>query len=264
MQSVRVMTYNVHSCRGSDRRLSPERIARVIQKSAPDIVALQELDVKQTRSGGLDQAEYLAGVLGMRLHFVAARACHGGHYGNAILSRFPSETVRSGALPQLNDACEPRAVQWVRVEAPWGELDIFNVHLGLERGERRLQTNLLLGDEWLGHATRDPRAVVCGDLNAGPGSYVYRHLARHLQDAQRRPVRRFLGKPRPRATFPALFPLVRIDHVFLGKGLIARHSEVPSSLLSRVASDHRPLVVDLELATANRDDTAASLTSDEH
>ena len=65
----RILTYNVHRCVGVDGRLSPERVAEVIAAADPDIVALQEVDVRRARTGGIDQAEVLARELGMQMHF---------------------------------------------------------------------------------------------------------------------------------------------------------------------------------------------------
>lgn len=230
------MTYNVHSCRGSDRRLLPNRVLSVLESGAPDLVALQELDVGQSRSDALDQAAFLAEGLGMEFHFVAARACHGGHYGNAILARIPILEYRSAALPQLNDACEPRVIQRVRLDAPFGPVDMFNVHFGLSRQERRLQVETLLSSEWLGDPSLGRRLLVCGDFNATPSSFVYKRLAAVLRDVQTK---------RARPTFPALLPMIRIDHIFIGPGLSLQASGVLASPLSRVASDHRPLIADL-------------------
>lgn len=233
VESLRVMTYNVHSCRGSDRRLMPERILSVIRSAAPDIVALQELDVGQSRSRALDQAAYLAAGLGMEFHFAAARACHGGHYGNAILSRMPIVNSRSTALPQLDDLCEPRVLQRVHLDGPWGPLAVFNAHFGLSREERRMQVETLLCAEWLNDPALGSQVLVCGDFNAGPRSFVYRRLADTLRDAQGR---------RARSTFPSLFPMLRLDHIFVGFGLTVTHAEVSRGLLARMASDHRPLL----------------------
>ena len=57
----RILTYNVHRCVGTDRRLDVGRVAEVIAAQAPDIVALQELDVGRARTGGVDQAHEIAG-----------------------------------------------------------------------------------------------------------------------------------------------------------------------------------------------------------
>ena len=68
-QSVRVMTYNVHNCLGMDGRLSLERIARIITRYDPDVVALQEIDVNRARTGNVDQAHQIARMLNMEYHF---------------------------------------------------------------------------------------------------------------------------------------------------------------------------------------------------
>jgi endonuclease/exonuclease/phosphatase family metal-dependent hydrolase len=65
---ARIMTYNVHSCRGTDGKLDVGRIAAVIAQSRPDIVALQEVDVRRTRTGSVDQAHAIAERLGMHFH----------------------------------------------------------------------------------------------------------------------------------------------------------------------------------------------------
>ena len=51
-QSLRVATYNVHGCRGMDRRRSEERIAEVIASLEVDVIGLQELDLNRRRSAG--------------------------------------------------------------------------------------------------------------------------------------------------------------------------------------------------------------------
>lgn len=230
---LRLMTYNVHSCRGHDGRKRPERILEVIRSSNPEVLALQELD-------GLECVEYLAQNLGMRLFFVAARerASGEGSYGNAILTRLPALLVRAASLPRLRATSEARAAQWVRVATAFGYVDVVNTHLGLLRDETLLQAESLLGPDWLAAPDLGPYLVLCGDLNARPGSPAYRRLGTRLLDAQ-------LRVPRALPTFPAILPLVRIDHVFTGKALSVEQVQVPSHAGARFASDHRPLSVEL-------------------
>src|SRR5882757_8245397 len=87
---IRVATYNVHKCRGLDRRISPERIAEVIGELDADIVAIQEiLDVRNGRPQ-FDQARRVRSRLGeYKFCFGENRQLHGGAYGNITLSRFP-------------------------------------------------------------------------------------------------------------------------------------------------------------------------------
>ena len=101
-----------------------------------------------------------------------------------------------------------------------------------------MQARSLLSNEWLSHPDMGHHTVLCGDLNARPGSPAYVLLNERLIDAQ------LSWGRRARATFPAPLPLVRIDHVFTSETLGVERVEVPAGL-ARVASDHRPLVVDV-------------------
>lgn len=238
------MTYNVHSCRGTDGRLSPERIASVIAAARPDVVALQELDMGRARTNGIDQAHAVARELGMRFHFHPALHLEEERYGDAVLSALPMRLVKAGALPGLagRASLEPRGALWVAVELGGGtELQVFNTHLGLRARERLAQAAALLGEGWMGHPRCAGRpAVLLGDLNAVSRSPAYKLLAGRLLDAQAA-----LAGHRPRPTFPSRWPVLRIDHAFLVGGVRALRAEVRRGPEERAASDHLPLVVDL-------------------
>jgi endonuclease/exonuclease/phosphatase family metal-dependent hydrolase len=123
------------------------------------------------------------------------------------------------------------------------KLQILVTHLGLRGSERVRQATALLGPGWLGAAAQsDSPVVLAGDLNAIPRSAAYKLLARHLSDAQLR------SGTKPRPTFPARLPLLRIDHVFVSEGIRVNACRVHASPLARVASDHLPLLVELEVA----------------
>jgi endonuclease/exonuclease/phosphatase family metal-dependent hydrolase len=238
------MTYNVHRCIGADGVLSPERIAAVISRYLPDVVALQELDVGHARTGRADQPRVLADLLGMSHHFFPAVERADDQYGDAVLSRLPMRLVRAGPLPTLPDRprLERRGALWVELD--WGgqPLQLLNTHLGLKRRERLAQAEALLSREWLGHPDcREPR-VLCGDLNALPRSRVYWRLRSVLRDAQIWP-----GVLRPRGTFPARLPLLRIDHILYSTGVLVTDARVPHTRLTRVASDHLPLYAGVRL-----------------
>src|SRR5690242_4824695 len=88
-KKLRLLTYNIHNGVGRDRRYELERIARVLEAEAPDLVALQEVDKLLPRTNGDDQARALAEALGM--HYLHCETCclNGGAFGIAVLSRFP-------------------------------------------------------------------------------------------------------------------------------------------------------------------------------
>lgn len=237
MPTFRVLTYNVHSCVGTDGKLEPGRIAEVIARADADVVALQELDVRQARTAGLHQPEWLAEQLKMSVHFTAARACNDGHYGNAVLSRHPLSVVSEGNLRRRRD--EQRAVQWLKVSLPALEVSVINTHLSIHFRDRLLQAEQLLGTEWLAKADARMPLVVCGDLNSSQFSLIYRRLRKDLRDAQRAHGSR--GRP----TWPSRWPLFRIDHVLTSQNVEVLRCEVRRDALSRVASDHLPLLAEL-------------------
>jgi endonuclease/exonuclease/phosphatase family metal-dependent hydrolase len=241
--TFKVMTYNVHSCVGTDGKLAPERIAEVIARADADVVALQELDALQERSDGMHQPEWLAEQLDMQVHFTSARACGAGHYGNAILSRHPFAVLSESILARRGG--EQRAVQWLKVSIAGLEVNVMNTHLSIQFRERLLQIEQLMNAEWLADAGSAP-LVICGDLNASQFSPVYRRLRRDLVDVQR------ANGSRAVATFPSRLPLFRIDHLFTSRSLGVARCEVRRDALSMLASDHLPLLAELTYQIVER------------
>ncbi|MDP2112374.1 MAG: endonuclease/exonuclease/phosphatase family protein [Thiobacillus sp.] len=241
---LRVMTYNVHSCVGMDGKLDVERIARVIARARPDVVALQELDVGRERSLGMDQAQLIARYLEMEFHFHPAMHLEEERYGDAILTHLPQRLVKAGSLPGLagKPHLEPRGALWVAVDLHGREVQIINTHMGLYPRERIAQVEALLGRDWLAHEQCREPVILCGDFNALPSSPVCRRLGGPLRDAQAE-----VKHCRPQATFSSRLPQMRIDHIFISHGLEVSGIEVPHSELARVASDHLPLIAEIRL-----------------
>jgi endonuclease/exonuclease/phosphatase family metal-dependent hydrolase len=236
------MTYNVHSCVGTDGDRSIARIAQVISDSRADIVALQELDHQRVRSQLTHQAEAIARELSMDFHFNPALRVADEEYGDAILSRHPLEMMHAAELPGVAPRwCrEARGALWVSVRADGVAWQVINTHFGLGRAERFDQARALLGEDWIGAATTHGPVIVCGDFNSQAGGRVQNLLASKLKDAQGR---------RHRSTFPSRFPLLCLDYIFVGSGIRVTSVEVLRNSLTRVASDHLPLMAELELET---------------
>jgi endonuclease/exonuclease/phosphatase family metal-dependent hydrolase len=243
---VRVATYNVHGCVGLDGRLSPARIARVLLSLDADIVALQELDVGRSRSQAVDQAQTIADLLEMKMHFGAAIDVTGERYGNAILSRWPLTLRRAELLSPGRGRSEPRGAVWATVTVDDETIEVISTHLGLTQNDRNRQLETLFGNAWPCGRESNARTIICGDLNSSPGSSVCRRLSQHFRDVQR------IDGQRGQATWPSGLPVRRIDHIFVGDGFRVLNTEVPRTRLIRVASDHLPLVVDLELTPIPR------------
>ncbi|HEY2049421.1 MAG TPA: endonuclease/exonuclease/phosphatase family protein [Caulobacteraceae bacterium] len=241
---LRILTYNVHRCVGTDSRLDVGRIAAVIAAEAPDIVALQEVDVGRARTGRVDQAHEIARRLNMTPRFHAALRVEEEQYGDAILTALPHTVVKAGPLPGHPAApmLEPRGALWLNIELGQGRsLHVLNTHLGLVPREQQLQAAALVGEDWIGGASHKDPIVLTGDFNAGPRSRVYAQFARALRNAHEFSTH----GPRRVATFPSRLPVMRIDHMFVSAGVRILGLRVGMSALSRTASDHLPLVADI-------------------
>jgi endonuclease/exonuclease/phosphatase family metal-dependent hydrolase len=241
----RIVTYNVHRCVGNDRRLDVARIAEVLARLRPDIVALQELDVGRARTNGVDQAHEIAARLDMACHFHAALKVEEELYGDAILTLFPETLVKTGPLPghPRMPTLEPRGALWVSAEIDGAQVQIINTHLGLVPREQRLQAAHLAGPEWLKNPKRTGPTILLGDFNATASSVVYRTLTHDLE-----PARRLAPRKNPTSTFPSPLPVLRIDHLFVSRQIKVLDVFAPFEPLTRQASDHLPLVMDFEVA----------------
>lgn len=218
-ERFRLATFNVHHCRGRDGRVDVERTARVILSLRVHLIALQELDRNLSRSGHIDEPAVLSEHTGFRVAFHPTLTIEQGEYGIAIATREGLETAVQH-LPRREKE-EPRVV----VEARWRGLSVLTTHLARDVTARATQIEALA--TMVGGVP--PPVVVLGDLNERRGGLG------PLRDAGLHPG------PRP---WPSLkFPTGAIDHVLVGPELtILRARRVPT-----VASDHLPLVVDIEI-----------------
>jgi endonuclease/exonuclease/phosphatase family metal-dependent hydrolase len=230
-EGVRIVSYNLHRCIGLDARKDVGRIAAVLQETNADVIALQEAEAVH-RDGRLAcQIEDLAQRLGMQAIHGPTIVGHQGRYGNGLLTRLPA-----GAPDRLDLSHrrrEPRGALIVDLDVPGsGRLRVACTHLGLRAAERTAQVGALL--ERLDGAAP---LVLIGDLNEWfPGSRLLARLAR-----------RFGAGPRP-ATYPSFRPLLALDRVFVTPSAALRSAHAHRSRLSRIASDHLPLVGVIDLA----------------
>jgi endonuclease/exonuclease/phosphatase family metal-dependent hydrolase len=236
-KTLRVMTYNIHHAEGVDGKIDLERIARLITDSNVDLVALQEVDRNTRRTGGRDMPRELAKLTGMRVTFGANIPLEGGEYGNAILSRHPFDVVANHQLPKIVPG-EQRGMLEVIIHAPGGPFRFCATHLD----HRRPEEDRLASVEYIAKALADKtRVVLAGDFNARPDSETYRRLGVTFVDAWTQ------AGQGDGFTIPSESPRARIDYVWL-RGFTATRVEVlPSN-----ASDHLPLIVDIDLTNATR------------
>ncbi|MFI9525815.1 endonuclease/exonuclease/phosphatase family protein [Micromonospora rosaria] len=256
---MRLATFNLlHGRSLTDGLVDPDRLAATVTTLDADVLALQEVDRDQTRSGHHDLTAIAARALDAPHHRFAAavvgtpgthirplRHDDDGHgepcHGIGLVTRHPVRTwhvtrlrpapvrapihIPGGGLTLLRD--EPRVVLAAVLDTPHGPLTVAATHLSFVPG-------------WNAHQLRQtiralrtlpaPR-VLLGDLNlpAGPARLVtgWHPLAR-------------------RPTYPAHHPRVQLDHVLADPdGLHHLPPVTATATPAATISDHRPLVVDL-------------------
>ena len=247
---VRIVSWNLHAMAGSDGRSDPERIARVVEQLGADVAGLQEVGTPALPPGVADPAALLAALTGMRSAFGATMHHRLGFaYGNAVLSRHPIQAIRNYDLSVPGR--EPRGCVRADVELGDAVVHFFAAHLGLHWRERRRQAAQLLSADILRDAALAHPLVLVGDFNSiSNRSAVPRWLRRQLVDCA-------LDASNEAPTFPSAFPLLRLDHCYVDAAFRVVAVEVHRSRLARRASDHLPLVVELELLPVARRPPAA-------
>lgn len=234
---LRVVTYNIHKCRGLDRRVRPERIAMVLRETKADIIALQEVLSVEGRERERHQARFIAEELGMSYEIGENRRLDGGAYGNAVLSRLPLRAVHNYDITwhgRERRGCLRADVQLDDERT----LHVFNIHLGTAFLERRHQARQLIGGSILHQPELTGARIVLGDFNEWTHGLASRLLAEHFKSAD---IRHHLRRAR---TYPGILPLLHLDHVYYDQSLVLERLTLHRSRTALVASDHLPLVAD--------------------
>jgi endonuclease/exonuclease/phosphatase family metal-dependent hydrolase len=235
---LRVMTYNIAAGHGD-----LDGIARAIRAEDPDIVALQEVDVRWSeRSGFADQAAELGAALGMHVRFGAiySLAAQAG-FGLAILSREPIVEFTNHVIPRLStqtEAAEPAPMPGFleAVVSVGGErVHVFNTHLDYRADPRVREMQVARMLELMDEGAEP--VILMGDLNARPDAPELQPLLARFTDA-------WSVAPGAGWTYPGAMPDRRIDYILLSDHFRVIDAHVPATR----ASDHRPVVADVRVS----------------
>lgn len=236
---MRILSFNIHKgIGGQDRRYRLERILSVLDEEQPDIICLQEVDQNVKRSNFDDQPQLLAEhFAGFASSFQFNVPVKQGGYGNLILSRWPISSVEHVSLKLFYR--KVRGAILAVIDTPEGRLHVATTHLGLGERQRQNQVRHLLQHESFKQNETLPTMIVgdCNDwLNKLEEAYF------HQQGFTQ------VTKPLPAfRSFPAWLPSLSLDKAFVSNGISMKEARVPNTPMTRVASDHLPLVIDFEI-----------------
>lgn len=223
---LRVLTYNVHKCRGLDGRTSVDRIADVLRDLDADVMALQEV---------MDhQAESLSTALGRSFCLGENRKFRGYGYGNVVVSRFPIVAMRNYDLSVRGR--EERGCLRADLDLNGRVLHVFNVHLGTALIERRHQGRKLIAPELLADAAIQWPRIVLGDFNEWTAGLATKLLRSHMQSVD---VGTYLRRTR---TYPGVLPFLHLDHIYYDPVLRLEKLTLCRTRKALIASDHLPLI----------------------
>lgn len=232
------MSYNIHVGVGMDKKLDLQRIADVINKEKPDLVGLQEVDRGVQRTQRIDEIVELSKLTRMDYAFAFNLPYQGGQYGVAILSRFPIRATDHRLYKNLREA-ERRGFIRAEVMIDGRLVHFATTHLDYQHDDGRLfeaqQMLAFLSD------VKGPLIVV-GDFNDIPTGDTSKLMRSLFDDA-------WLVTRDEGFSYPADKPTKRIDYIFtrLSDGIKTKRAWVVNTL----ASDHIPVVADLEIGSRN-------------
>lgn len=230
---IKVASYNIRKCIGTDRRRDPDRVIDVLNDVGADIIALQEADRRFGKRAAaiparlLDQySDYSAVPLDVQTDSM-------GWHGNAIL-------VRKSATVLMHDIIhipflEPRGAVVAQVALGNIQLSIMGMHLDLSGLWRRRQAAAVINYA-RAHGAHMP-SILMGDLNEwSRAGGCLRDFGRHYQFAS-------CGR-----SFHARRPIATLDRIMHCDKLMVLDAGVFTSADARKASDHLPVWAELASA----------------
>lgn len=233
MASLKVATYNIRKCIGTDRRRDPDRVLAVLREIDADVVTLQEADRRFGQRASaiphhmfLENSDYMPVDFGGRAHGI-------GWHGNAVLIRRGIE-VRH-AQPLIIPTLEPRGAVVAELRVDATALRILGVHLDLSGLWRRRQIRAIL--KHLDGAAHHLPTVIMGDFNQWSDRGALSEFAFHHHRLVKTPP-----------SFHSRKPVARLDRIIVSHDITVNAADVHNSSLAKLASDHLPLWADLRIA----------------
>ncbi len=227
-RNINLITYNVRNCIGMDGVASVERVAEVITRNSPDVVALQELDSVTGRSGGRYVLGEIAAACGMKHFYAPAIDYDGGKYGIGILCKDTPISVSQYALPGAEEARTLLVLEF-------SDYVFASTHLSLTDSDCRASVDIIR--DIAGKSSKP--FLIAGDFNAHPDSEVMKDFEKDFTPLSDTGL----------LNFPADSPVETLDYILL-YNLDKRPVKVNAAAVvdEPVASDHRPVAVSVAVS----------------
>jgi endonuclease/exonuclease/phosphatase family metal-dependent hydrolase len=244
----KVLSYNIHRAIGVDRRFQPRRIVDILSHHDADLVLLQEVDEGVPRSRELDLAKEIAEASGYPHRAVGHNvSLRKGRYGNAVLSRWPIELQRNIDLTigdRKRRGCLHVRLRATKPHAADHRLDVFNLHLGLSAKERQSQIGTLVRSPEFAGVPPDVACLLGGDFNDWLAQLhaVVREILGFKSATQHR-----FGYQATIRTYPSFSPTGALDKIYYRGPIRLVAARSCRLAVSRIASDHLPIVAEFEL-----------------
>ena len=229
---IKLASFNVRHCRGSNLQVNVKRIANIIKQEKIHIIGLNEVDrVFSKRTNYEDQPKLLAEELKMNYFFAPAIGDDQKGYGNCLLSTLPIEWAKAHCLKANSSFIENRSIIEAVIKIGHQQLTLFFTHFSLSPRFHQKQTNLLLE---IASSCQTP-FVLFGDWNCPSRSKRLSVFRENFTEVLSKPI----------STFPSFFPFVQLDYVFISNELTT--TKAYASTVDKHASDHLPLVVQINM-----------------
>lgn len=222
--TMKIVSWNIHSCIGNDRVCDPLRVVDAINSIDFDVICLQEVGWHLRGDKGFDQfrlfQERIPGS-----HFSSLTKTENAQFGNLIISRLPikmTSTIclgRRWGIPRLMQVCDLVASNTV--------IHVLNTHLGLDPFERRAQIRTIT--EYVSSREGNDPIFLCGDFNAVTNGRSISRLGNQFDEA------------RSFRSFPSKYPVLNLDRIFARGFERYVNFAVLDEEIYASASDHIPV-----------------------
>lgn len=240
-KSIRIASYNIHKCIGTDGHFDPGRILAVLEEIDADVLALQEADLRFGDKKGLLNLEAVHDRLGLIPAPLEGAQKNHGWRGNVVLVR---EAIVDKTHQLVLPGVEPRGAVVVDLVAKEMPIRVIATHFGLLRHSRARQVSEVL--RAADHPAR--RCVLLmGDLNEWRTG---RRSALTGLEPIFGPVEKFMP------SYPSKFPMLALDRILCSPRHLLHDMEVHASKLARIASDHLPIKGRLQVDAEARAEVA--------